>query len=55
VIAEEGGNILHIHHEEGEEDVPVLETRVEMEIETRGGGHGEQIRKAVLDKGYGIE
>ena len=52
VIAEEGGNILHIHHEEGEEDVPVLETRVEMEIETRGGGHGDRMKRAIEKAGY---
>jgi threonine dehydratase len=55
VIAEQGGNILHIHHAQGEGDVPALEARVELEIETRGREHGNSIRKAIAGKGYTIQ
>jgi threonine dehydratase len=55
VIAAQGGNILHIHHSQGEGDVPVLMARVEIELETRGRDHGDTIRKAVIEKGYEIQ
>ena len=55
VIAARGGNILHIHHSQGEGDVPVLMARVEIELETRGRDHGDTIRKAVIEKGYEIQ
>jgi threonine dehydratase len=54
VIAAQGGNILHIHHSQGEEDVPVLMARVEIELETRGWDHGDTIREALKEKGYKI-
>jgi ACT domain-containing protein len=34
VIAQEQGSILHIHHSTGENDLPVLMARVEIELET---------------------
>jgi threonine dehydratase len=55
VIAEQGGNILHIHHTQGEGDMPVLEARVVLELETRGRDHGASIRKAMLGNGYEIQ
>ena len=55
VIAAQGGNILHIHHSQGEGDVPVLMARVEIGLETRGRNHGDTIRKALKEKGYEIQ
>jgi threonine dehydratase len=55
VIAVHGGNILHIHHAQGEGDVPVLEARVELEIETRGLEHGDNILTAIIGAGYEIQ
>jgi len=55
IIALQGGNILHIHHAQGEGDVPVLEARVELELETRGREHGDSIRKAIIGEGYDIQ
>jgi threonine dehydratase len=52
VIADQGGNILHIHHPEAEGDVPVLEARVVLELETRGREHAGSIQKAIEDAGY---
>ena len=36
-IAQEKGNILHIHHLQGGSDIPVLMARVNIELETRSG------------------
>jgi threonine dehydratase len=54
VIAQERGNILHIHHTQADSDVPVLMARVTLELETRGREHIESIKKALLDNGYEI-
>jgi threonine dehydratase len=52
VIAAQGGNILHIHHSQGEGDVPVLMARVAIELETRGRDHAGSIKKAIREAGY---
>lgn len=54
VIAQERGNILRIHHTQGEEAVPVQMTRVSLELETRGHEHRDTLIRAVRDAGYGI-
>jgi threonine dehydratase len=54
VIAVQGGNILHIHHAQGEGDVPVLMARVEIEIETRGREHAETTLETVRKAGYSV-
>jgi len=54
VIAQEQGNILHIHHSTGENDLPVLMARVEIELETRGQDHSITIKKRLADNGYEI-
>jgi threonine dehydratase len=53
-IAQKGGNILHIHHLQGESDVPVLMARVTFELETRGWDHISGIKKVLADAGYEI-
>jgi threonine dehydratase len=53
-IAQKGGNILHIHHLQGESDVPVLMARVTFELETRGWDHISGIKKVLADGGYEI-
>jgi ACT domain-containing protein len=45
VISQEQGNILHIHHSTGENDLPVLMARVEIEFETREQDHSIAIKK----------
>ena len=55
VIAQEQGNILHIHHSTGENDLPVLMARVEIELETRGPDHISSIKKRLADHGYEIQ
>jgi len=54
VIAQERGNILHIHHTEGENDLPVMMARVNLELETRGPDHIAAIKKGLADNGYEI-
>jgi threonine dehydratase len=54
VIAKERGNILHIHHMQGERDLPVQMARVCIELETRGWEHIEAFKKTLADNGYNI-
>jgi threonine dehydratase len=54
VIAKERGNILHIHHMQGERDIPVQMARVSIELETRGWEHIEAFKKSLADNGYEI-
>jgi threonine dehydratase len=53
-IAQERGNILHIHHLQGGSDTPVLMERVNIELETRGWDHISGIKKVLVDAGYEI-
>jgi threonine dehydratase len=53
-IAQEKGNILHIHHVQGGSDIPVLMVRVNIELETRGWDHISGIKKVLADAGYEI-
>jgi threonine dehydratase len=54
IIAKERGNILHIHHMQGERDLPVQMARVSIELETRGWEHIEAFKKTLADNGYNI-
>jgi threonine dehydratase len=54
VIAEQGGNIVHIDHTQGEGDVPVMMARVEIELETRGKEHAGFILSAIGNAGYAV-
>jgi len=54
VIGKNGGNILHIDHEEGAQGVPLQMMRVDIELETRGRDHLTLIRKALDAAGYQI-
>jgi len=55
IVAEQGGNILHIDHTFGEGEVPVMMARVEVELETRGREHAGSIQNAIRDAGYRIQ
>jgi threonine dehydratase len=48
-------NILHLHHQRSEKSTPLLQTRVELELETRGWGHAEEIKRALEQAGYTAE
>jgi threonine dehydratase len=54
VIAKEQGNILHIHHMQGEGGLPVQMARVSIELETRGWEHIDAFKKTLADNGYEI-
>jgi len=54
VIAKDRGNILHIHHIQGERDIPVQMARVRIELETRGWEQIEAFKKSLEDNGYEI-
>jgi threonine dehydratase len=54
LLAQEQGNILRIHHMEGESDIPALMVRVNIELETRGWDHIRKIKKSLTDSGYEI-
>ena len=53
-IAQERGNILQIHHLQGESDTPLQMARVNIELETRGWDHISGIKKVLADAGYEI-
>jgi threonine dehydratase len=55
VISKERGNILHIHHLQGERNIPVQMVRVSIELETRGWEHIEVFKKSLGDRGYEIQ
>jgi threonine dehydratase len=55
VIAKERGNILQIHHLQGERNIPVQMVRVSIELETRGWEHIEVFKKSLGDRGYEIQ
>ena len=48
-------NMLHIHHDRNLRDLPIYYTRVELEIETRGSDHIQEISTRLRDAGYRIE
>lgn len=48
-------NVLHIHHDRNLRDLPIYYTRVELEIETRGSDHIQEISTRLRDAGYRIE
>ena len=55
VIGKNGGNILHIDHEEGAQDVPIQMVKVDLELETRGQVHLREIQYALDESGYHVD
>jgi threonine dehydratase len=53
-VAEEGGNVLSIHHARGGLDHSLFRTRVELEVEARGFDHIDEMREALEARGYEI-
>lgn len=51
-IAERQANVLHIHHNRSRRDFPVNMTAVELELETRGESHVEEIERSLREAGY---
>lgn len=54
VIASERGNVLNVVHDRIAGDLPVGKTRVVFTIETRGGGHLDEILARISSKGFEV-
>lgn len=54
IIAEQGGNVISIHHERANEGSDVNGCFLRMTMETRDYDHIESIRKALTDYGFNI-
>lgn len=52
LIAELQANVLHVDHHRSEEDLPILISRVKLELETRGWEHLREIEEALQKAGY---
>lgn len=54
IIADLGGNILHVVHDRLAEDVPIGKTLVVITLETRGQEHLRQIAGAIRSAGFAL-
>ncbi len=54
LVAELRANVLDIYHDRGGKDLPVHLTRVELELETRGGDHSDEIVQGLKKSGYDV-
>jgi threonine dehydratase len=48
-------NVLHIYHQRSGRNLPVYRSRVEVELETRGPAHVEEIIHELQQSGYEID
>jgi len=55
VVADCRGNILHVFHDRLGRHLPVDLSRVELEIETRGSDHIEELLNALSGSGYEVD
>jgi len=55
VVADCRGNILHVYHDRLGRDLPVELSRVELEVETRGSEHIEELLNALNAHGYEVD
>jgi len=55
VVADFRGNVLHVFHDRLGRHLPVELSRVELEIETRGSDHIEELLKALSGSGYEVD
>jgi threonine dehydratase len=54
LLGEQEANILHLFHDRLARDLPLDFTRVELILETRNQGHGEQVIRALEAAGYRV-
>ncbi len=52
VVAAAKANVLHIYHARNVKGMPLYTTRVDLELETRGPDHVEEITKILKNAGY---
>ena len=55
VIADCRGNVLHVFHDRLGRHLPVDLSSVELEIETRGSDHIEELLNALSGSGYEVD
>lgn len=54
IISQRQANVLHIYHDRSGRDLPTYVTRVELELETRGFEHTDEIVGGLQDAGYQV-
>jgi threonine dehydratase len=54
VLAEQGANVLQIYHQRSSLEAGFGKTQIEVEIETRGGQHTQDILGALAQKGFQV-
>jgi threonine dehydratase len=54
LIAGLKANVLHIFHDRSGRDLPIHLSRVELELETRGPEHVEQVARELKEAGYSV-
>ncbi len=54
LLGEQEANILHLFHDRLARDLPLDTTRVEVILETRNQGHGDQVIRALEGAGYRV-
>ncbi|MCJ7444970.1 MAG: threonine ammonia-lyase [Methanotrichaceae archaeon] len=55
LIARNRANVVHIHHSRNEQGLPINFTRVDLELETRGTEHINEIKDVLEGQGYHIK
>ncbi|WP_248897753.1 threonine ammonia-lyase [Haloplanus halobius] len=55
IIAEHRANITAFHHDRTSRDVAMNDARVELEVETRGPDHIDELLSALRSRGYDVE
>lgn len=54
LIAALKANVLHIFHDRSGRDLPIQLSRVELELETRGPKHAEEVAQKLMEAGYNL-
>jgi len=55
LLGDQGANILHLFHDRLGRELPLDYTRVELNLETRGPEHGDEVLAALQEAGYKVE
>ena len=55
IIAEKGANIYEIHHERASREIGMSDTSVELELETHGPDHADDLLATLQDAGYTVD
>ena len=55
LLGDHGANILHLFHDRLAQELPLDYTRVELNLETRGPEHGDEVLAALRQAGYKVE